>query len=111
MKHILFSLFTADLVVEKLRLNVHIPYLLVLLEFFKGALETVSQSTSTAPPSVPSGRPQVLAPPLVSEDGQDSGAKQSAIAVYGSLKRPEIVLFADPTKADSRVAVLYVRFP
>ncbi|XP_012945076.2 vacuolar protein sorting-associated protein 13A, partial [Aplysia californica] len=104
----------ADLMVEKVRLNVHIPYMLILLDFFNGAMETVNQkSQQVTSPSTPGGRslalPHYQAQPIISSDepGSSPGPAQSTFTVSGSLKQPEIVLYADPTKANSRAAILY----
>ncbi|BFZ09736.1 hypothetical protein BsWGS_12775 [Bradybaena similaris] len=104
----------ADLLVEKLRLNVHISYMLVLLKFFNGAMETVNQSSSTASPTEPNGRngqAHIMPPaaPTASPGDPSNSASPalSSLTVYGSLKQPEIVLFADPTEVDSRVVILH----
>ena len=83
----------ADLMVEKLRLNVHIPLLLVLMDFFTTSLDTGTIVDTPDMPTAP--RPA-------------GGAASTSFNVYGSLKQPEIVLYTDPTKADSRAFILYV---
>lgn len=111
----MFVFSLADLLVEKLRLNVHISYMLVLLKFFNGAMETVNQSSSTASPTEPNGRngrAHIMPPsaPTASPGDPSNSASPalSSLTVYGSLKQPEIVLFADPTEVDSRVVILHV---
>ncbi|GFR60476.1 vacuolar protein sorting-associated protein 13A-like, partial [Elysia marginata] len=120
----------ADVTVDKLRLNVHIPYMLALMSFFNGAMETVNQeSSSSSPAKVPYSNqysrqhaPRPVAstseqPPLRA-DNQNSPSSPSqsptsasppvrSFTLYGRLKEPEIVLFADPTQLNSRVAVLH----
>ena len=90
----------ADLMVEKLRLNVHIPLLLVLMDFFTTSLDT---GTIIDAPDVPA-TPRAAA----GVDISAGGASSTSFNVYGSLKQPEIILYTDPTSADSKAFILYV---
>ena len=93
---------SADLMVEKLRLNVHIPLLLVLMDFFTTSLDTGTIVDTLDMPSAPRGAASAGA------DNSAAAAANTTFNVYGSLKQPEIVLYTDPTAADSRAFILYV---
>ncbi|XP_055887721.1 intermembrane lipid transfer protein VPS13A-like isoform X3 [Biomphalaria glabrata] len=97
----------AELEVEKLQLNVNTPFMLVLLEFFNGAMDTVNQSTKKDESSLDSGHSFITPqPPQDVTEIQESPAHTS-FTIEGSLKEPEVVLYADPTQTDSRVLILY----
>jgi hypothetical protein len=111
---ILLIFSTADLMVEKIRVNVPVPFMLVLWEFFKGAIDT---GTIIDTPDMPAPIPlppstTTAAKPVATDNasaaGAGGGAAGTSFNVYGSLKQIEVVLFADPMKADSKVFVLYV---
>ncbi|KAL8622223.1 hypothetical protein ACOMHN_043746 [Nucella lapillus] len=91
----------ADLMVEKLRLNVHIPFMLVLIDFFTGAIDT---GTVVDVPDMPSA-----SRPAAGGDNSASsgGGAGTAFNVYGSLKQPEIIVFADPSSAESKAFAIY----
>lgn len=84
--------------VEKLRLNLHIPYVMSLVDFITGAFDNSAllETHDTA---------STLRPSATTSAAQTSS---TFFSVYGSLKQPEIVLYADPTIIDSRILVLYV---
>ena len=86
--------------VEKLRLNVHIPLLLVLMDFFTTSLDTGTIMDTLDVPAIPRSAAGV--------DTSAGGASSTSFNVYGSLKQPEIILYTDPTSADSRAFILYV---
>ena len=86
--------------VEKLRLNVHIPFMLVLYDFIIGSLDT---GTIVDAPDIPAA-----ARSSSGSDNSAAGTVSTSFNVYGSLKQPEVVIFADPSVADSRVFVVYV---
>ncbi|KAK7492082.1 hypothetical protein BaRGS_00016746 [Batillaria attramentaria] len=89
----------ADLMVEKLRINVHIPLMLILLDFFKSSFDTGTLDTTDMPSA-----PQPTLPP---NTASSAAVASTSFNVYGSLKQPEIVLFADPTSANSRVFMIH----
>nr|XP_006815973.1 PREDICTED: vacuolar protein sorting-associated protein 13C-like [Saccoglossus kowalevskii] len=87
-----------DVAIEGIRLNVCTHYYLVVVQFFTSAMPTKKEDplseTSTLPmsPTLPT---PAAAPPV-----------NHSLRVYATLKRPEIVLFAEPTSKDSHVLVL-----
>ncbi|XP_076444664.1 LOW QUALITY PROTEIN: intermembrane lipid transfer protein VPS13A-like [Babylonia areolata] len=91
----------ADLMVEKLRLNVHIPFMLVLSDFLWAAVDTGTLMDTPDLPSAP--RP----PAAGADNSAVANGASPAFNVYGSFKQPEIVVFADPTLVESRVFALY----
>ncbi|KAH9508956.1 hypothetical protein Btru_048395 [Bulinus truncatus] len=94
----------AEIEVEKLQMNVNTPFMLVLLDFFNGAMETVNQSSKKDSPSL------VNENSFVTPSGgyeEQSALLQKSFTIEGFFKQPEIVLYGDPTQADSRVLVLY----
>ncbi|XP_025099873.1 vacuolar protein sorting-associated protein 13A-like isoform X2 [Pomacea canaliculata] len=89
----------ADLMVEKIRFNVHLPYIMTLVDFFMGSVDT---GTLPDMPDMP-----VAPHPIHAPDGNAAASASTSFSVYGSLKQPEIVFFADPSSPESRVIVLY----
>ncbi|XP_048240040.1 vacuolar protein sorting-associated protein 13A-like isoform X2 [Haliotis rufescens] len=85
----------ADLMVEKLRLNVSVPYAVVLYSFFQASFQTIGDTNNYSMEASTTFTPPVQSAPT------------TTLSVYGSLKQPEIVLYADPCNYDSRVIVLY----
>ena len=86
---------------EKVILNVQIPYILELSSFFTDALtspEDKKQATSPVGAITPT-----VPVPVTSPDHQTP-----VMTVYCSVKQPEIVLFADPESESSRVLVMNV---
>lgn len=86
--------------VEKIRFNVHLPYIMTLVDFFMGSVDT---GTLPDMPDMP-----VAPHPIHAPDGNAAASASTSFSVYGSLKQPEIVFFADPSSPESRVIVLYV---
>ncbi|KAK6170959.1 hypothetical protein SNE40_019236 [Patella caerulea] len=84
----------ADLMVEKLQLNVHIQYQLLLIDFLLSALQTPSTIQTTDSQYQP-----------VSQSSEPT-TQTSSLNFYGTLKQPRIVLFTDPTSEDSRVIIM-----
>ena len=82
---------------EKVILNVQIPYIMELSNFFMEALTDPEGAKSTPDSEKPSS--QLLVVP--EEDGP-------VTTVYFSVKQPEIVLLADPESSNSRVIVVNV---
>ncbi|CAG2212445.1 VPS13A_C [Mytilus edulis] len=85
----------ADIRMDKVTINLNIPYLLALNEFYQSAFQ------SDVPP-VDQSRQRTS---LVS-DQLDSSPNNSVLQVKGIVKQPKIVLFADPEKDTSRILVL-----
>ncbi|XP_033739373.1 vacuolar protein sorting-associated protein 13C-like [Pecten maximus] len=89
----------ADIRMEKVTLNLNVPFLLRLQEFYAVSMGT----TSDLPP-----------PPLPGDldtdgshvDSPDLPAPVTPLKVFCTIKEPEIVLFADPSLEDSRIVVL-----
>ncbi|XP_052088041.1 intermembrane lipid transfer protein VPS13C-like isoform X4 [Mytilus californianus] len=85
----------ADIRMDKVTINLNIPYLLALNEFYQSAFQ------SDVPP-IDQSRQRTS---LVS-DQLDSSPNNSVLQVKGIVKQPKIVLFADPEKDTSRILVL-----
>ncbi|XP_033739881.1 vacuolar protein sorting-associated protein 13C-like [Pecten maximus] len=89
----------ADIRMEKVTLNLNVPFLLRLQEFYAVSMGTTSD---------------LLPPPLPGDldtdgshvDSPDLPAPVTPLKVFCTIKEPEIVLFADPSLEDSRIVVL-----
>ena len=91
---------------EKVIVNVQIPYILELSSFFTGALTNPEDKKQATSP-VGGITPTVPVPvPITSPDHQTP-----VMTVYCSVKQPEIVLFADPESKSSRILVMNVSIP
>ncbi|WAR06888.1 VP13A-like protein [Mya arenaria] len=84
----------ADIMMEKVTINIQIPYILELSDFFTCAL---TSPVSPAPPQ-DSLIPGPL-PALVVDGGP-------VMTVYCSVKQPELVILADPGSNSSRIIVI-----
>ncbi|XP_019641996.1 PREDICTED: vacuolar protein sorting-associated protein 13A-like [Branchiostoma belcheri] len=94
-----------DLSMEGLRINLCIPYLLAVAEFF-----TVGNSSQeddnrkrTNPTEDESSPPVASPPPTPTSQSTQPGRTFKAV---GRLSKPEIVLFAYPSSKESRILVL-----
>ena len=99
----LLSSFSADIMMEKVILNVQIPYIMELSSFIT---EAFSAPQDKKPATSPSGTATLNIPvsvPVTSPDHQTP-----VMTVYFSVKQPEIVLFADPESENSRTLVMNV---
>ena len=100
-----------------MRVNVCVPYLLMVTRFFLNAIQTAEDTHSVPPPaptkptkyqedSAQSGLPQ---PPGTQGDEPSTPVLNgTTFTVSGRFKQPEIVLFAEPTQKHSRVLVCKV---
>ena len=88
---------------EKVILNIQIPYIMELSSFFTEAFSTPEDKKKTAnlPGAATSNVPVPV--PVTSPDHQTP-----VMTVYFSVKQPEIVLFADPESENSRILVMNV---
>ncbi|KAK3096835.1 hypothetical protein FSP39_003796 [Pinctada imbricata] len=92
----------ADIRMEKVTLNVHVPYLLALYNFYVAALGSDTDDVRTL-----ARLTSVTSTSSEGETEMDAPLRppQTAIRVFGTIKEPEIVLFGDPDKSDSRILV------
>ena len=91
-------LLSADIMMEKVTINVQIPYMLEMSSFFTEAL--------TPPVAIETPSGGGYAPvPVPSEGGNEEGP---VMTVYFSISQPEIVLLADPESQNSRIIVVNV---
>ncbi|KAK3591108.1 hypothetical protein CHS0354_035920 [Potamilus streckersoni] len=88
----------ADIMMERVIINLHIPYLMMVVNFFMDAFTEPEQPNrkphrqmSTVPPS-----------PLPVDPSQP----RPVMTIYCTIKQPEIVLFADQESASSRILVI-----
>ena len=116
---------TVDLQAEMLRINAQIRYLLVITRFFTDVItspedvhhlspqhnEARGMSQPRTHDSVRSATAHAGSAPqqATMTAGASAGASAGAWTVTGSFRQPEIVLFADPTKSNSRALVLKVK--
>ena len=112
---------TVDIQAEMLRINAQIRYLLVVTRFFTDVItspeavhhlspqhnEARGMSQSRTHDSVRSATARAGSAPQ--QATMTAGASAGAWTVTGSFRQPEIVLFADPTKSNSRALVLKVK--
>ena len=107
--------FSVEVNLDTVRVNLCVPYLLMVKRFFSDALQSPEDchNVHLHQPSVPRRsmvyaasalRPSMTAPP--STRGEDR-----ALTVCGRFKQLEVVLFAEPTEKHSRVLVLKVLKP
>ncbi|XP_052241928.1 intermembrane lipid transfer protein VPS13A-like isoform X2 [Dreissena polymorpha] len=85
----------ADVMMEKIKANIQIPYMLELTKFFTTAF------TSPVPMETMPDGPAAPLPVLVG--GEEEGP---VMTLYFSIKQPELVLLADPENQNSRIVVL-----
>ncbi|XP_035665485.1 vacuolar protein sorting-associated protein 13A-like isoform X5 [Branchiostoma floridae] len=95
-----------DITLEGLRINLCIPYLLAVAEFF--AAGNTSQDDSKERSNPEEGRsepspPSASPPPTPTTQNAEPGRTFKAV---GRLSKPEIVLFAYPSSKESRILVL-----
>ena len=101
--YLLPSFISADVMMEKVILNVQIPYILELSSFFTDALTSPEDKKQATSP-IEDVTPTVPVPvPVTSPDHQTP-----VMTVYCSVKQPEIMLFADPESESSRILVMNV---
>ncbi|UYV63294.1 hypothetical protein LAZ67_2003682 [Cordylochernes scorpioides] len=94
-----------DVVVEKTRLNVSVPYILTLVRFVGDALPSPSPPPTARAATASSHRRL----PSDSTSGYHSTASEPdmrGLSISAVLKKPEVILFADPTDVASQVVVL-----
>lgn len=84
---------------EKVRINLQIPYMLELSSFFTEAFAT---PVSTATPAGGGYAP-------VQVPGEGDSEEGPVMTLYFSMSKPEIVLLADPESQNSRIIVVNVR--
>ena len=88
---------------EKVIINVQIPYIMELSSFFTESLSDPDEKKQVTSPAG-GVSPAVPVPvPVTSPDHQTP-----VMTVYCSVKQPEIVLFADPESDNSRILVMNV---
>lgn len=98
---------------ETVRLNLCVPYLLMVTKFFTDALQTPEDCHNVPPLKAPEPKVSLvrrasqwqptmaIPPPVTKEPG--------ALTVCGRFRQLEVVLFAEPSEKHSRVLVLKVR--
>lgn len=97
--------FSADIRMEKITVNIHIPYLQSLYQFFMQALEKDTPTTPTPRDSTSTDGEDVLDSPT--PDPQPTGV----FTLYGTIKQPEFILHGSAGATDDRILVLGVSCP
>ncbi|XP_070568681.1 intermembrane lipid transfer protein VPS13A-like isoform X2 [Ptychodera flava] len=93
---------TVDALVDGIRINVCTHYYLAVLHFFTSAMPKKKEDALIiSPVTTPTDGTERL--PTSPGPAQDN---TGSLTVYAALKRPEIVLFAEPTSNESQVLVL-----
>jgi hypothetical protein len=91
-------MFSADIMMEKVTINVQIPYMMELSSFVTEAL------TPPVTMETPAGGGYSPVPVPTENDSEEG----PVITVYFSISQPEIVLLADPETQNSRIIVVNV---
>ncbi|XP_077977339.1 intermembrane lipid transfer protein VPS13A-like [Glandiceps talaboti] len=91
---------TVEAIVDGIRLNVCTHYYLAVLHFFKDAMPKKKEDALLISPE--STDSLNVAPQSVGREAASTGS----MTIYASIKKPEIVLFAEPTSKESQVLVL-----
>lgn len=97
--------FSADIRMEKITVNIHIPYLQSLYQFFMQALEKDTPTTPTPRDSTSTDGEDVLDSPT--PEPQPTGV----FTLYGTIKQPEFILHGSAGATDDRILVLGVSCP
>lgn len=96
-------------------MNVCVPYLLMVYNFFMYAMQTPEDSHNIRPPRSPQPHPHKPLEDEISPDGAlpldrpSSPITNGTLTFSGRFRQPEIVLFAEPTQKHSKVLVCKVR--
>ncbi|XP_071956749.1 intermembrane lipid transfer protein VPS13A-like [Antedon mediterranea] len=89
-----------DFALEGMRINIFIHYLLAVYNFLSSSIAKATPATKVSTsPTGPLNR-QV--------SNEASSPSKGSLKITGRLKKPEVVLFADPTSQNSQVLVLQV---
>ena len=101
-----FHVVTAsvDVNLEMVRVNLCVAYLMTVARFLTDALR-LPEDVNGSKVKAKAARPSPRSPPGGSAQ---QNAARPALTVSGRFKKPEIVLFAEPDSAHSRVLVLKV---
>ena len=99
MKILIWSFFTADILMEKVTLNVNVPFINRLIKFYRTSVG--ENPTPIPPPSIPISDQSHVDAPLDMEP---------TFKMLCTVKEPEFVLFADPDKEDGRIMVMKVSY-
>ena len=95
---------SVDVNLEMVRVNLCVAYLMTVARFLTDALR-LPEDVNGSKVKAKVARPSPRSPPGGSAQ---QNATRPALTVSGRFKKPEIVLFAEPDSAHSRVLVLKV---
>ena len=103
-------MFLVNLNVDTIRVNVCVPYLMMVYNFFMYAIQSPEDNLSPqhhSQPQKPQDTPPEDTKPKPGEE-PSSPVTAKTLTISGRFRQPEIVLFAEPTQKNSRVLVLKV---
>ncbi|XP_033099721.1 vacuolar protein sorting-associated protein 13A-like isoform X2 [Anneissia japonica] len=88
-----------DFCLEGMRINIFIHYLLAVYNFLSSSIAKAKPASTNASPTGQLNRQL---------SNEASAPTKGSLKITGRLKKPEVVLFADPTSQNSQVLVLQV---
>ncbi|XP_071819504.1 intermembrane lipid transfer protein VPS13A-like isoform X2 [Apostichopus japonicus] len=98
-----------DFTVDEVRVNIFVHYLLAIYNFLSSTLTHTGTATPMSPTSSSLTREisrSASGTAVENRAGQPEGWSGRALWIRGHLRKPEIVLFDDPTSSSSQVLVL-----
>ena len=101
---------------DTVRVNVCVPYLLMVTRFFINATKTPEDTHNFVPPPKetndvpPEGttKPESSRSPGALNEPLSPVVEETTLTISGRFKKPEIILFADSTQKHSKVLVMKV---
>lgn len=104
-----FLFFSVDSVVEKVRLNVSVTYLLGVMKFVSDALPGSRLPSSSAFLEEEDSRHRLPSDCTSGYQSTVSTDEMRAVSLSVIFRKPEVVLFAQPDRTDTGVLVLKVK--